>query len=38
MWSAGLDEAQRRIKIAGRSINNLRYANDTPLWQKAKKN
>ena len=38
MWSAGLDEAQGRIKIAGRNINNLRYANDTPLWQKAKKN
>ena len=38
MWSARLDEAQARIKIAGRNINNLRYANDTPLWQKAKKN
>ena len=28
---AGLDEAQARIKIAGRNINNLRYANDTTL-------
>ena len=29
--SAGLDEAQARIKIAGRNINNLRYANDSTL-------
>ena len=29
--NAGLDEAQARIKIAGRSINNLRYADDTTL-------
>ena len=29
MGSAGLDEAQGRIKIAGRNINNLRYADDT---------
>ena len=36
--NAGLDEAQARIKIAGRNINNLRYADDTALWQKAKKN
>ena len=28
---AGLDEAQARIKIAGRNINNLRYADDTTL-------
>ena len=28
MWNARLDEAQAGIKIAGRSINNLRYAND----------
>ena len=28
MWNAGLDEAQAGIKIAGRNINNLRYAND----------
>ena len=38
MRNAGLDEAQARIKIAGRNINNLRYANDTTLWQKAKRN
>ena len=31
MWSAGLDEAQAGIKIAGRNINNLRYADDTTL-------
>ena len=31
MWNARLDEAQARIKIAGRNINNLRYANDTSL-------
>ena len=35
--NAGLDEAQAGIKIAGRNINNLRYADDTTLWQKAKK-
>ena len=29
--NAGLDEAQAAIKIAGRSINNLRYADDTTL-------
>ena len=29
MWNAGLDEAQAGIKIARRSINNLRYADDT---------
>ena len=38
MWNAGLDEAQAGIKIAGRNINNLRYADDTTLWQKAKRN
>ena len=31
MQNAGLDEAQDRIKIAGRNINNLRYADDTTL-------
>jgi len=31
MWNAGLDEAQARIKIAGRNINNLRYEDDTAL-------
>ena len=36
--NAGLDEAQAGVKIAGRNINNLRYAYDTTPWQKAKKN
>ena len=31
MWNAGLDEAQARIKISERNINNLRYADDTTL-------
>ena len=31
MWNAGLDEAQAVLKIAGRNINNLRYADDTTL-------
>ena len=31
MWNAGLDEAQVGIKISGRNINNLRYADDTTL-------
>ena len=31
MWNAGLDEAQAGIKIAGKSINNVRYADDTTL-------
>ena len=31
MRNAGLDEAQAGIKIAGRNINNVRYANDTTL-------
>ena len=38
MRNAGLDEAQAGIKTAGRNINNLRYADDTTLWWKAKKN
>ena len=38
MQNAGLEEAQAGIKIAGRNINNLRCADDTPLWQKAKRN
>ena len=29
MWNAGLDEAQAEFKIAGRNINNLRYADET---------
>ena len=37
MQNARLDEAQARIKIAGRNINNLRYADDTTLT-KVKKN
>ena len=31
MWNAGLDEAQAGVKVAGRNINNLRYADDTTL-------
>ena len=31
MWNAGLDKAQAGIKIAGRNISNLRYADDTTL-------
>ena len=31
MWNAGLDEARAGLKIAGRTINNLRYADDTTL-------
>ena len=31
LWNAGLDEAQTGIKIAGRNINKLRYADDTTL-------
>ena len=31
MWNARLDEAQAGIRIAGRNINNLRYADDTTL-------
>ena len=37
MRNAGLDEAQAEIKIARRHISNLRYADDTILWQKVKK-
>ena len=36
MQNAGWDEAQAGIKIARRNINNLRYADDTTLWQKVK--
>ena len=36
MWNAGLDEAQAAIKIAGRNINNLRYANDTTIMAESK--
>ena len=31
MRNAGLEEAQARINIAGRNVNNLRYADDTTL-------
>ena len=37
MPNAGLDEAQTGIKIAGRNINNLRYADDTTLMAESKK-
>ena len=36
MWNAGLDEAQAGNKIARRSINNLRYADDTTLMVESK--
>ena len=36
MWNAGLDEAQARIKIAGRNINNLGYADDNTLMAESK--
>ena len=36
MWNARLDEAQAGIKIVGRNINNLRYADDTTLMAESK--
>ena len=36
MRNAGLDEAQAGIKIAGRNINNLRYADDTTLMAESR--
>ena len=36
MWNAGLDEAQARIKITRRNINNLRYIDDTTLMTEIK--
>ena len=36
MWNARLDEAQSRIKIAGRNINNLRYTDDTTFMAESK--
>ena len=36
MWNAGLDEPQAGIKIAGRNINNVRYADDTTLMAENK--
>jgi len=38
MRNAELEEIQAGIKIAGRNINNLTYADDIKLWQKLKKN
>ena len=38
MRNVGLKEAQAGMKIAGRNINNLRYADDTTLMQKVKRN
>ena len=38
MRNSRLDEAQATIKIVSRNIKNLRYADDTPLWHKVKKN
>ena len=37
MRNVGVDKAQAGIKIAGRNINNLRHADDTPLMAEAKK-
>ena len=37
MWNAGLDEARAGINIAGRNINNLRYADDTTLMAENEK-
>ena len=37
MWNARLNEAQARIKIVGRNINNLRYADDTTLMAESEK-
>ena len=36
-WNVGLHEAQAGIKIVGRNINNLRYADDTTLMAESKK-
>ena len=36
MWKARLDEAKAAIKIVGRNINNLRYADDTTLMEESK--
>ena len=36
IWNAGQDEAQAGIKIAGRNINNLRYADDNTLMAESK--
>ena len=36
MWNAGLDKAQARIKIVGRNINNLRYADNNTLMEESR--
>ena len=36
LWNAGLEEAQAGIKIAGRNINNLRYADDITVMAESK--
>ena len=36
MWNARVDEAQAGIKIAGRNVNNLRYADDTTVMAESK--
>ena len=36
MWNAGLDESQAGIKISGRNINNLRYADDITLMAESR--
>ena len=38
MRNAGMEEVQAEIKIAGRNINNLRYADDTTLMAEVKRN
>ena len=35
MWNAGLEEAQARIKIAGRNVNNFRYTDDNTHMAKS---
>ena len=37
MWNAGLNEAEAGIKISGRNINSLRYADDTTLMAESEK-
>ena len=36
MWNAGLDESQAGIKMAGKNINDFRYADDTTLMAESK--
>ena len=38
MQNVRMDEAQTGIKIVGKNINNLRYADEPSLWQKVKRN